>query len=266
MQITGGCLCRAVRYSIRAAPIVTRTCWCRVCQYIGAGGATVNTCFPSESLTVSGELRDYRLTADSGNVAHRRFCGACGTHLFSASEARPHLIFARRPNTELAAAGECSDDPRFEARISPQPLRPLERLAVVPGERDGDPLAAAVRFAGEVPGIYGVECTHQAHAWQKLSGAHAGALAACLRRHVAIALRIGIAGGEHDLSAELGPEVTPDLRQRRVGDRDQHDIAEQRSLARRARPGPGSERAHEPLELLGVTRGHQHLMARFRPQ
>jgi len=25
MQITGGCLCRAVRYSIRAAPIVTRS-------------------------------------------------------------------------------------------------------------------------------------------------------------------------------------------------------------------------------------------------
>ena len=95
MEITGGCLCRAVRYSISAAPIVTRTCWCRVCQYIGAGSATVNTCFPSEAVAVSGELRDYRLTADSGNVAHRRFCPACGTHLFSASEARPHLIFVR---------------------------------------------------------------------------------------------------------------------------------------------------------------------------
>jgi len=55
MEITGGCLCRAVRYSISAAPIVTRTCWCRVCQYIGAGSATVNTCFPSEAVTVSGE-------------------------------------------------------------------------------------------------------------------------------------------------------------------------------------------------------------------
>src|SRR2546430_7404396 len=88
MEITGGCLCRAVRYSISAAPIVTRTCWCRVCQYLGAGSATVNACFPSAALTVSGELRDYCLIADSGNAAHRRFCPACGTHLFSASEAR----------------------------------------------------------------------------------------------------------------------------------------------------------------------------------
>jgi hypothetical protein len=95
MEITGGCLCRAVRYSIDAAPIVTRTCWCRVCQYIGAGSATVNVCFPSAAVTVRGELRDYQLRAESGNLMHRRFCPVCGTHLFSAAETRPHLVFVR---------------------------------------------------------------------------------------------------------------------------------------------------------------------------
>jgi hypothetical protein len=95
VEITGGCLCKAVRYRIGAAPIVTRSCWCRVCQYIGAGSATVNSCFPSAALEVTGELRDYRMVADSSNVAHRRFCPICGTHLFSASEARPHLVFVR---------------------------------------------------------------------------------------------------------------------------------------------------------------------------
>jgi hypothetical protein len=95
METTGGCLCRAVRYSISAPPIITRTCWCRVCQYIGAGSATVNVCFPSEAVTVSGELRDFTMRADSGNMMHRRFCPTCGTHLFTASEARPHLTFVR---------------------------------------------------------------------------------------------------------------------------------------------------------------------------
>lgn len=95
MELTGGCLCKAVRYSIDAEPLVTRVCWCRVCQYIGAGSATVNTCFPSSALKVSGELRDFSMVADSGNVSHRRFCPTCGTHLFSASEARPHLMFVR---------------------------------------------------------------------------------------------------------------------------------------------------------------------------
>lgn len=95
MVINGGCLCRAVRYSSSAAPIVTRSCWCRVCQYIGAGSGTVNVCFPSAALQVHGELRDFLLTADSGNRMHRRFCPTCGTHLLSGAESRPHLVFVR---------------------------------------------------------------------------------------------------------------------------------------------------------------------------
>jgi hypothetical protein len=105
MDITGGCLCKAVRYRISAAPIVTRVCWCRLCQYLGAGSATVNTCFASGAITFTGELRDYRSIADSGNVMHRRFCPVCGTHVFSEAEARAHLIFVRSgtlDNRELA--------------------------------------------------------------------------------------------------------------------------------------------------------------------
>ncbi|MDB6091316.1 MAG: glutathione-dependent formaldehyde-activating enzyme [Gammaproteobacteria bacterium] len=95
MEIAGGCLCGSVRYRSTAAPLVTRQCWCRVCQYIGAGSGTVNTCFRTEALTIEGEMRDYSCVADSGNIMHRRFCPSCGTHLFSEAEARPHLIFVR---------------------------------------------------------------------------------------------------------------------------------------------------------------------------
>jgi hypothetical protein len=95
MEITGGCLCKAVRYRIGAAPIVTRLCWCRVCQYFAAGNATVNVCFPSEAITVTGSLSDYVSIADSGNIMHRRFCPICGTPLFSAAESRSHLVFVR---------------------------------------------------------------------------------------------------------------------------------------------------------------------------
>jgi hypothetical protein len=95
MDISGGCLCRAVRYRISAAPILTRICWCRLCQYLSAGGGTVNACFPADAINVQGELRDFLSVADSGNVMHRRFCPVCGTQLFSGAEARPHLIFVR---------------------------------------------------------------------------------------------------------------------------------------------------------------------------
>jgi hypothetical protein len=95
MEVTGGCLCRQVRYRITAPPIITRVCWCRLCQYLGAGSSTVNVCFPSNAITIEGEMRDYSNIADSGNVMHRRFCPNCGTALFSEAAVRPHLIFVR---------------------------------------------------------------------------------------------------------------------------------------------------------------------------
>lgn len=94
-MITGGCLCRAVRYRISAQPILTRVCWCRLCQYLGSGNGTVNACFASAAVSVEGDLRDFLSVADSGNAMHRRFCPKCGTQVFSEAEVRPHLIFVR---------------------------------------------------------------------------------------------------------------------------------------------------------------------------
>jgi len=95
MEITGGCFCRAVRYRCTSEPITTRVCWCRLCQYLGAGSGTVNVCFAADSVTVEGVTKDYSNVADSGNIMHRRFCPTCGTPLFSSAEARPHLVFVR---------------------------------------------------------------------------------------------------------------------------------------------------------------------------
>jgi hypothetical protein len=135
MITTGGCLCRAVRYEIAAEPIATRFCWCRVCQYFGAGNATVNTAFPKGALATSGETRDYQSVADSGSHMHRRFCPICGTHLFSEAESRPHLVFVRvgtldeparvRPSATIWASSApswaCIDEslPRIEGQPPP---------------------------------------------------------------------------------------------------------------------------------------------------
>jgi len=95
MTVTGGCLCGAVRYSVDADPIAARACWCRLCQYLGSGNATVNAIFPSETLKVTGEIRWHEATADSGNRMQRGFCPQCGTQIFSNAEARPHLAVIR---------------------------------------------------------------------------------------------------------------------------------------------------------------------------
>ena len=135
MPITGGCLCRAIRYEFSAAPIVARACWCRVCQFIGAGSGTVNVCFPSAALTLHGEPRVYKSAADSGSAMQRGFCASCGTPLFSAAEIRPHLVFVRagtlddreigRPAstiwTSQAPSWACIDEslPRIERQPPP---------------------------------------------------------------------------------------------------------------------------------------------------
>ncbi len=94
-MIEGGCLCGLVRFRTEAEPVAARVCWCRTCQYLAAGHATANLIVPSDGLVVEGETRAYVSTADSGNIMHRRFCPACGTPLFTSSEARPDRVGIR---------------------------------------------------------------------------------------------------------------------------------------------------------------------------
>lgn len=106
MAITGGCLCGGVRFSATEPPLFTRTCWCRLCQALGAGSATVNAAFRSEAVTIEGEPTVYESIADSGTAIRRSFCPRCGTDLFSQAETRMHLIFIRAgalDDPELAA-------------------------------------------------------------------------------------------------------------------------------------------------------------------
>ncbi|MCK0531385.1 GFA family protein [Sphingobium agri] len=95
MTHEAGCLCGTVRIEIDAEPMAARMCWCRLCQYLGGGTATVNVCFPAEKVQTKGEVRWHESIADSGNRMRRGFCPQCGTPLFSQAESRPHLIFIR---------------------------------------------------------------------------------------------------------------------------------------------------------------------------
>ena len=95
MTIQGGCACKAVRFESATSPVTVRVCWCRVCQYLGAGSGTVNAMFRTEGFTVRGKIASHRFVAHSGNVIHREFCPECGTSLFSRAEVRPHMVGVR---------------------------------------------------------------------------------------------------------------------------------------------------------------------------
>ncbi|OYU33367.1 GFA family protein [Novosphingobium sp. PASSN1] len=83
MTHPGGCLCGAVRFTISAEPIGARMCWCRDCQRIASGSATVNVLFPEEAVSITGDLGLFTMIADSGNTVERGFCKVCGSQIYS---------------------------------------------------------------------------------------------------------------------------------------------------------------------------------------
>ena len=109
LPIQGGCLCGAVRYSIKEEPLVVRACWCRVCQFLASGNATLNLAVARGAVTLTGELQDFPSTADSGNHMHRRFCPRCGVHVTSEAQERPQILVIR--------AGTLDDTQRFAPQM-----------------------------------------------------------------------------------------------------------------------------------------------------
>lgn len=93
--VTGRCFCGAVRFQFDQPPVATRACWCRDCQYLSSGNASMNAFFKTASFTLTGEVGEYLSTADSGNVMRRRFCAKCGTPLFSEALSRPDVMAVR---------------------------------------------------------------------------------------------------------------------------------------------------------------------------
>ena len=94
-RVTGRCLCGAVTFGFDETPVMTRACWCRDCQYLASGNASMTAIFSTETFTVSGELAAYESAADSGNRIRRRFCPRCGTPLFSNDLALPEYMVVR---------------------------------------------------------------------------------------------------------------------------------------------------------------------------
>jgi hypothetical protein len=102
--ITGRCFCGAVRFQFDRPPIRTSACWCRDCQYLSAGNASINAIFATAGFERTGEISTYVSTADSGSTMRRSFCPKCGTPLFSESTDRPDVMVVR---------GGALDDPEL---------------------------------------------------------------------------------------------------------------------------------------------------------
>jgi hypothetical protein len=90
-DITGGCLCGRVRYTVTGEPVFSGLCHCRNCQrYTGSSFEAV-VAFPTPSVSVKGELKTYEDMGDSGQPVHRRFCPNCGSGIIAECDVLPGL-------------------------------------------------------------------------------------------------------------------------------------------------------------------------------
>ena len=87
--IEGGCLCKAVRYRVSGAPIVTSLCHCRTCRLAAGAPSVAWVVFRSSELMFSvGQPARFR---SSPNVI-RTFCSGCGTSLTYQRDTEPDTV------------------------------------------------------------------------------------------------------------------------------------------------------------------------------
>ena len=78
-DVTGGCLCGAVRYSAANVDTDLIECHCSQCRkQSGHGYATAATSKPDVTIRGEENITWFRASDD----AERGFCAACGSHLF----------------------------------------------------------------------------------------------------------------------------------------------------------------------------------------
>jgi hypothetical protein len=79
-DLTGGCLCGAVRYRLAGVPFDAGWCHCRTCQLNSGSPAMAFASVASDDYVIergAPQIRRYR----SSEKAERWFCGQCGTSL-----------------------------------------------------------------------------------------------------------------------------------------------------------------------------------------
>jgi hypothetical protein len=89
MEIKGGCLCGAVRYTAEADPTAATVCHCRDCQKFTGSAFAALVFVPKEKLSIEGTLKTFTSPGGSGKPLLRHFCPECGSSIAEEPGTRP---------------------------------------------------------------------------------------------------------------------------------------------------------------------------------
>ena len=85
-SMDGGCLCGAVRYTLRSPALFVSQCCCKDCQKAtGTGHATVVAVL-QDQLDVTGTPAVYASQGGSGGQVRRHFCAVCAGRLYTSAD------------------------------------------------------------------------------------------------------------------------------------------------------------------------------------
>ncbi len=100
MKINGGCHCGSISYEAEIDPGNIKVCHCTDCQTL-SGSAFRTVAFTREGTfkVLSGELKIYVKTGESGAKRPQSFCPECGTPIYSTSMDAMPKTYALRVGT-----------------------------------------------------------------------------------------------------------------------------------------------------------------------
>jgi hypothetical protein len=82
LPLVGGCMCGALRYEVRAAPVMIYNCHCTNCQKISGSAFNVSVIVAEASFRLTiGDPAYVEWVSDRGSTRCGLFCGACGTRI-----------------------------------------------------------------------------------------------------------------------------------------------------------------------------------------
>ena len=81
-QLSGGCQCGAIRYTVSGPVRAAYACHCGECKKQSASAFSMSIAIPFGQLNVTGSVKTYETRAFSGKRKQACFCEICGSRLW----------------------------------------------------------------------------------------------------------------------------------------------------------------------------------------
>ena len=92
-KLTGNCLCGRVSFEADGDIAMQGNCHCTDCQQVSGSPFATLVFMSSDNVQVTGEVKSFSHSVDSGNQLSKEFCPNCGSQMFA--KGRPGMVGLR---------------------------------------------------------------------------------------------------------------------------------------------------------------------------